>query len=124
MTAMTRLAATAADNAVPTAKPPKKFFQDSRADANHDGRGAETFAAGTDSAASMRLCKCLVHGAERFEFLGASGASRHMSLDVAGVTGIELAVDERMQHDFGVGAVHGVAPSATVQAERSIARAR
>ena len=47
-----------------------------------------------------------------------------MGLDIAGVAGVELAVDERMQHDFGVGAVHGVAPSATVQAERSIARAR
>ena len=47
-----------------------------------------------------------------------------MGFDVAGMAGVELAVDERMQHDFGVGAVHGAAPSATVQAERSIERAR
>jgi hypothetical protein len=29
-----------------------------------------------------------------------------------------------MQHDFGVSTVHGVAPSATLHAERSIERAR
>ena len=47
-----------------------------------------------------------------------------MRLDIAGMAGIELAVDERMQQDFAFGAVHGVVPSATFHAERSIERAR
>ena len=69
----------------------------------------------------------LAHGAERLELLGAAGASRHMRLDVAGMAGIEFAVDERMKQDFGFGAVHGTSrdrPSAPFHAERSIDRAR
>ena len=133
---MTRLAATAADSAVPTAKPPKKFFQDARADANHDWRGAETRRrrhrqCRFDAVAQMRrrgflqlrLRKSFAHGAERLELLRASGAGGHMGLDVAGMAGVELAVDERVQQDFGFVAVHGD-PSSAFHAERSMERAR
>ena len=47
-----------------------------------------------------------------------------MRLDIAGVPGIEFAVEQGVQHDFGFVAVHGIAPSAPVHAERSIVRAR
>ncbi len=70
----------------------------------------------------------VTHGAERFELLGAAGATRHMRLDVARMSGVELAVDQRMQQDFAFGAVHdtapGVEPSAPFHAARSIERAR
>jgi hypothetical protein len=69
-----------------------------------------------------------MHGAKRFELLGAAGATVHMRLDIAGMPGIELAVDQRMQEDFAFGAVHDTAPgialSATFHAERNIERAR
>ena len=107
--------------------------------------------AAAGSAASMRLRKCagavslqvgsrhrLAHGAERFELRGAAGATRHMRLDVAGMPGVELAVDQRMQQNFAFGAVHGTASwrrlpafaarrlrlRAAFHAERSIERAR
>ena len=71
---------------------------------------------------------CFVYGAERLELRGAAGTRRHVRLDVAGMPGVELAVDQRMQQDFAFGAVHGIdpgtEPSATFQAERSIERAR
>src|SRR6202035_2216021 len=85
-----------------------------------------------DAAAQMRRCgflqvrfgDCAAHRAEYIELRRASGAGRHMGFDVAGMAGVELAVDECMQHDFGVSTIHGVAPSATLHAERSIERAR
>jgi hypothetical protein len=47
-----------------------------------------------------------------------------MRLDVAGMDGIELAVDQRVKQQLVFGAIHRTAPSATFQAARSIDRAR
>ena len=56
--------------------------------------------------------------------LGAAGAGHHMGLDVARVPGVELAVDQRVQQDFGFVAGHAGDPSATFHAERNMERAR
>src|SRR5580700_11599134 len=69
-----------------------------------------------------RLRHRFTHGAERFEFFRASGAGGHMGLDVAGMAGIKLAVDERVQQDFSFVAGHD--PSSAFHAVRSMARAR
>ena len=69
-----------------------------------------------------RLHKTFAHGAERPELLRASGAGGHVGLDVAGMAGIKLAVDERVQQDFGFVAGHD--PSSAFHAVRSMARAR
>ena len=104
---------------------------------------------GAGSAASMRLRRLagaasirfasvdrVAHGAECGELLGTGRAAGGMRLDLARMTGIEFAVDQRMQQDFRVGAIHGdvpdlaagessrVVPSAAFHAERSIDRAR
>ena len=47
-----------------------------------------------------------------------------MRFDVTRMAGIELAVDQRVEQDFAFGAIHGVEPSATFHAERSMVRAR
>ena len=47
-----------------------------------------------------------------------------MRLNLAYVTGIEFVVDQGMQQDFALGAIHGVTPSAAFHAERSMERAR
>src|SRR5215469_14689990 len=77
-----------------------------------------------------------MHGAERGQLFVASGTGCHVRLDVAGVPGIELAVDQRMQHDFRFIAFHDAVPEATAgprrlveisaafHAARSMARAR
>src|SRR5262249_49477017 len=54
-----------------------------------------------------------MHGAERGQLFVASGTGCHVRLDVAGVPGIELAVDQRMQHDFRFIAFHDAVPEAT-----------
>src|SRR5262249_1940033 len=54
---------------------------------------------------------------------GTSCALRRVPLDIASVPGIELVVDERMQHDFSFVARHERSSSA-IQAARNIARAR
>jgi len=64
------------------------------------------------------------HRAEVRELGGAASACRQVRFDVAGMTGIELAVDERMNEDFGVSAVHVVDPSSTRHAVRNIERPR
>src|SRR6516165_150793 len=42
----------------------------------------------------------LAHSAERVELLGATRTRPRMCLHRAGVTGVELAVDQRMKHNF------------------------
>ena len=56
----------------------------------------------------------------------ASRAGRDMRLDVARMTGIELAIDQRMQHHACLVAIHirSLPPSAAIQASRSNLRAR
>src|SRR5215467_3116391 len=54
---------------------------------------------------------------------GTSRALCRVRLDVAGMPGVELVVDQRMQHDFRFVAGHGRFPSAS-QAARNNARAR
>src|SRR5580700_7192387 len=69
-----------------------------------------------------RLRHRFAYGAERLEFFCAGGAGRHVGLDIAGMAGIKLAVDERVQQDFGFVAGHD--PSSAFHAVRSMARAR
>jgi hypothetical protein len=47
-----------------------------------------------------------------------------MLLHVAGMASVKLTVDQRIEQDLGVTAVHGIAPSALFHAARSIDRAR
>src|SRR5208282_304828 len=72
MTAMTRLAATAAESAVPIASPPKNERQDERKDErqlDQDSRQPSARATSGGSAASRRLCK--LAGAASFKFAAA-----------------------------------------------------
>src|ERR1700722_389953 len=72
----------------------------------------------------IRGAYCVMHFTEFRELRGAGGASRNMLLHVAGMAGVELTVDQRIEQDFRVIAVHGSAPSAPFHAARSIDRAR
>ena len=75
-------------------------------------------------------------GAERGKLFTASGTGGHVRLDITGMPGVKLAVDQRMKQNFEFGAVHSgtpgaaaepglaVAVSAAFQAERSMERAR
>ena len=77
-----------------------------------------------------------VHRAERGKLFPARGTAGHMRLDIAGMSGVELAVNQRMKHNFRFIAFHGAVPEATAgpgrvvvvsaafQAARSMARAR
>src|ERR1700730_4556580 len=64
------------------------------------------------------------HGAERRNFSGAGGTGRQMYLDVAGMAGVKLAIDERMEQNFRICAIHGLYPSASFPARSTIERAR
>src|SRR5580704_15195956 len=66
----------------------------------------------------------VMHLTQFRQLRGAGGASRNMLLDVVGMAGVELIVDQRIEQDLGVIAVHGIAPSAPFHAARSIDRAR
>jgi hypothetical protein len=49
---------------------------------------------------------CLVERAERSELFGASRAGRDVRFNLARMTGVELAVDQRVEQNFGFGAIH------------------
>jgi hypothetical protein len=126
---MTTLAATAAETAVPSAKPPRKLRRDARAMVSQAPRRSQ---GRLDAAAQMgrRLLFQLggsdgsAHRTKGPELVGATAARRHMRLDLACVAGVELAVDQRMNKHFGFGAVHVVDPSSPFHAARSMDRAR
>jgi hypothetical protein len=48
----------------------------------------------------------LVERAERSELFGASRAGRDVRFNLARMTGVELAVDQRVEQNFGFGAIH------------------
>src|SRR5207248_4335960 len=97
-----------------------------------------------DPVAQMRrrglLQRCgahdVMHGAERCKLFAAARTGSHMRLDVAGMPGVEFAVDQRMKQNFRFAAVHNTIPeamagprcvvavSAAFQAVLSMARAR
>src|SRR4029077_2726836 len=64
------------------------------------------------------------HRAQVRELFAAIRAGREVRLDIARMTGVKLVVDQRVDQDFRVGAVHGADPSSTFQRARSIERAR
>jgi hypothetical protein len=125
-----------ADGKAAEERPPGRLKELARRDDARRGRGQRRFDA------IAQACRCgefhvgcghrFAHGAERFQFLGAAGAGRDMRFDVAGMKGIEFAVDQRVQQDFAFGAIHGDVPevviggdpSATFHADRNIDRAR
>src|SRR5665213_897704 len=74
--------------------------------------------------AQLRAGHRLLQFANRGKLSGAGRAGRDMSLDLARMAGVELAVDQRMQQDFRLVAGHFGGSSSASQAERSMARAR
>src|SRR5262252_157842 len=121
-------------------RPPGRFEKATHRDDARRWRRERRF----DPTAQIRRCDLLqrgaghglAHSAERSELLGAIRTGRRMRFHLAGVPGVELAVDQRVKQNFGFGAVHSAIPeaaadpglavavSAVFQAERSMARAR
>ena len=119
---MTRLAATAAESAVPMAKPLQHGAAVRRARWGADGSAALDALRAERIGAVKRSCRgrpwpAAVPIAAQFGARNAAG--RHMRLDLACMAGIELAVEQRMDQNFGFGADHVVDPSSSQSTPRA-----
>src|SRR5579872_5800631 len=61
-----------------------------------------------------------VHYTECGKFFAASAAGGQVRLNIAGMPSVELAVDQRMKHDFRFIACHDAVPEATVSPNRAV----